>query len=505
MMTGMEAGAIELALEGKAATARLGEDIAAILSPGDLIALKGDLGAGKSTLARSVVRALAGDDGLEVPSPTFTLVQPYEARLPVLHVDLYRLGGPDEIEELGLEEALAGSVVLIEWFENAHGRLGEPSLTVTLSGTGPGRHAILVGPALPRVRRSLEARRFLDAAGAAGARRRHLAGDASTRAYETVQLPDRPDRILMNAPRQPDGPPIRDGLPYSRIAHLAESVVPFVAIDRLLLSRGFRAPRIDAADLDAGFLLIEHLGDRGVLDAEGRPIRERYLAAAELLAHLHGCVWPAEVEVAPGHVYEIPRYDEGALAIETELLIDWYLPRRRGRPVTDAERAAFAKAWRSVFALLGDAERSLVLRDYHSPNLIWREDRAGLDGIGLIDFQDALIGPSAYDVASLAQDARVTIAPRLETEIVEAYAAARAAAGAFDRRAFDRDYAIMAAQRATKILGIFVRLKERDGKSGYLRHLPRIHDYLRRSLVHPALAPVAGCYDELGIAGEGEA
>jgi N-acetylmuramate 1-kinase len=493
---------IRLHLADEEATRLLGDDLAAVLKPGDLVFLEGDLGAGKSTLARAIIRSLADDPEHEVPSPTFTIVQPYEARHPVLHVDLYRLASPDEVDELGIGEALGTAIVLVEWAERADGALGEPSLTVAIKGEGNTRDLEIHGQpeAMVRFARSLAARAFLDRSGWAGAARTHLTGDASARAYETVRLADRPVRILMNAPRQPDGPPIRDGRPYSRIAHLAESVAPFVAIDRLLRERGFQAPEIEAADLDQGFLLIEHLGSEGVLDADGRPVLERYLAAAELLAALHAESWPARGEAAPGIVHEIPSYDRAALHIETELLIDWYLPFARGKSASDAERSAFASAWSGVFDLLDRGQTSLVLRDYHSPNLIWRGDRTGTDRIGLIDFQDALIGPAAYDVASLAQDARVDIPAELEERIVAAYVAARHAQGGFDEEAFRRDYAIMAAQRATKILGIFVRLKERDGKAGYIRHLPRLSAYLARSLGHPALAPVAECYARLGMA-----
>ncbi|MGY6709900.1 MAG: tRNA (adenosine(37)-N6)-threonylcarbamoyltransferase complex ATPase subunit type 1 TsaE [Rhizobiaceae bacterium] len=483
------------------ATILLGDDLAAMLRPGDLVFLEGDLGAGKSTLARAIIRNLAGDEAHEVPSPTFTIVQPYETRHPLLHVDLYRIAAPEEIDELGIGEALSSGIVLVEWAERAEGGLGEPSITIAISGEGDARDFEISGQPEPmaRLARSLAARAFLDGAGWPAARRSHLTGDASTRAYETVHLPDRPIRILMNAPRQPDGPPIRDGKPYSRIAHLAESVTPFVAIDRLLRERGFQAPEVDAADLDQGFLLIEHLGGEGVLDADGQPVAQRYMAAAELLAAMHSESWPTRAEAAPGIVHEIPRFDRAALHVETELLIDWYLPFARGRPAGSDERRAFHDAWASVFDRLAGSETSLVLRDYHSPNLIWRGDRSGTDRIGLIDFQDALIGPSAYDVASLAQDARVDIASALEKEIVAAYVSARQAQGGFDEEAFRRDQAIMAAQRATKILGIFVRLKERDGKPGYIRHLPRLHRYLSRSLAHPALAPVADCYARLGV------
>lgn len=492
---------IRLVLADEQATIRLGDDLAAMLRPSDLVFLEGDLGAGKSTLARAIIRNLANDPEHEVPSPTFTIVQPYETRHPLLHVDLYRLAAADEIDELGITEALGTSIVLIEWAERAEGGLGEPSLTVSLSGEGDARDVSITGQpdAMGRLARSLAARAFLNRSGWAEARRQHLTGDASARAYDTVHLPGQPVRILMNAPRQPDGPPIRDGKPYSRIAHLAESVTPFVAIDRLLRARGFCAPQIEAADLDEGFLLIEHLGSEGVLDGSGRPVPQRYFAAVELLAKMHAESWPHSAEAAPGIIHEIPPFDRPALHIETELLIDWYFPFARGRPAEDAERAAFVDAWATVFEKLETGEKSLVLRDYHSPNLVWRGDRSGSERIGLIDFQDALIGPSAYDVASLGQDARVDISPELEQDIVQAYILARHAAGGFDEVAFQRDYAIMAAERATKILGIFVRLKQRDGKAGYIRHLPRLANYLRRSLAHEALAPVAECYARLGV------
>ncbi len=495
---------LTLFLADEAATERLGDDLAAALRPGDVVALHGDLGAGKTTLARAILRSLAADPGLEVPSPTFTLVQAYEARLPVAHFDLYRLAAPDELDELGFDEALAGGVVLVEWPGRAGDRLPETAIHVRLTEEGAGRRAAIetTGPALARLRRSLAIRDFLGRAGWGNACREFLLGDASTRAYETVSVADQPPRILMNAPRQPDGPPIRDGKPYSRIAKLAESVTPFVAVGRALKGAGFTAPDIYAADLDAGLLLIEHLGTGNFLD-DGAPVAERYRAAAELLADLHAVRWDPEMPAAPGVVHRVPPYDREAMGMETELLLDWYVPRERGRPANEAERVLFRDAWGAVFDALADAETSLVLRDYHSPNLIWRPERTGRDRLGVIDFQDALIGPAAYDVASLAMDARVTIPPALEADTVAAYCAARQARGSFDPARFARDYAIMAAQRNSKILGIFVRLNDRDGKPHYLKHLQRIRDYLSRALAHPALSPVREAYRKLGIVGSG--
>jgi len=492
---------LERFLADEAATARLGEDLAMALRAGDAIALKGDLGAGKSTLARALIRALADDAGLEVPSPTFTLVQSYETRVPVHHFDLYRLSSPDELDELGLDDALLQGAALIEWPERTGDRLPATVLTVELAEQGAGRIARLSGEGAPfeRATRSLAMRDFLAFAGWGEAGRRHFVGDASARSYEIVSLPGEAPLVLMNSPRLVLGPPVRDGKPYAVIAHTAQSVTAFVAIDRALLAGGVAVPVIHAQDLDQGFLLLEHLGSEGFLGGDGQPIAERYEAAAELLAMMHGQAWPHRMEAAPGIFHDVPPFDREAMLIEVDLLLDWYVPMVTGQPASEALRAGYHEQWNAALDRLADSEYTLMLRDFHSPNIIWRGERTGLGRLGIVDVQDALIGPAAYDVASLAMDARVTVSPGIERRTVAAYAAARRAAGAFDEAGFAEAYAIMAAQRNSKILGIFVRLEKRDGKPYYLRHLPRIRDYLRRALAHPALEGLKDFYVAHGL------
>ena len=492
----MAAAALRLFLPDDAATARLGEDLALALRVGDILALSGDLGAGKTTLARGLIRAMADDAELDVPSPTFTLVQTYEGRIPVSHFDLYRLGAASELDELGLDEALAEGAAIIEWPEHAGGRLPARTMTVTLAHDGEGRTATIsgAGPSLDRIARSLAIRDFLAASGLAAATRRHFTGDASARSYETIAVAGQPTRVLMNAPALVLGPPVRDGKAYAEIAHTALSVAAFVAIDRALHDAGVCVPAILASDLGQGFVLTDHLGEEPFLDAAGHPVEDRYRSAAELLAMIHGRTWPTTLEAAPGTVHHVPPFDRDALMIEVELLIEWYIPWSTGAPADQALRSAFVDGWSAVFDRLDRAETSIVLRDFHSPNIIWRGERQGFDRLGIVDFQDAMIGPSAYDVASLAMDARVTVPPQIERATVEAYVAARERAGSFDRAGFEEAYAIMAAQRNTKILGIFVRLDRRDGKPAYLRHLPRIRDYLGRAFAHPVLAPLRDLY-----------
>lgn len=490
------ARSLERHLPDEAATTQLGEDLAMAVRPGDVFLLDGDLGAGKSTLARGLIRALAADPAHEVPSPTFTLVQSYDTPVAVHHFDLYRLSSPEELEELGFDEAVSSGVALVEWAERATDAMPATSLRIAFQHEGDGRRITITGdgPAFDRVARSLAMRDFLVASACSDAHRARFIGDASARSYETVTREGHAPLVLMNSPRLTLGPPVRDGKPYAEIAHTAQTVAAFAAIDRALAAGGVTVPGIVAQDLDQGFVLLEHLGSGAFLDPEGRPVTERYAAAAELLAMIHGKHWDDRLEAAPGIVHQVPPFDRDALMIEVELLVEWYVKAVTGAPASAELCDGYRAAWNAVFDRLADKQYGLVLRDYHSPNIIWRGDRHGHDRLGIVDFQDALIGPVAYDVASLAMDARVTVSPDIERGTVDAYVAARHAAGSFDEMAFREAYAIMAAQRNSKILGIFVRLDRRDGKPQYLRHLPRIRDYLHRSLSHPSLAELRDFY-----------
>jgi aminoglycoside/choline kinase family phosphotransferase len=303
--------------------------------------------------------------------------------------------------------------------------------------------------------------------------------------------------VLMNASRKPDGPPVRNGRPYSAIAHLAEDVIPFAAIARVLRAFDFSAPAIYHSDFEHGLLLLEDLGDERVVAGDPpAPIEDRYEAAVDVLASLHAQRLPASVPLADPITYQLPRYDMDAFLIEAELLIDWYMP-HMGVSVNDEMRASFTALWREALQPAVDAPTTWVLRDYHSPNLLWLGDRDGISRIGILDFQDALLGPAAYDVASLLQDARVDVPESLEVALLSRYARNRVQADkSFDTASFIRLYATLATQRNTKILGIFARLNHRDGKPQYLRHMPRIWAYLHGALRHPELAGLAAWYGE---------
>ena len=393
-----------------------------------------------------------------------------------------------------------GAVALIEWPERAAGALPPDRIDIAfnhrpaLGSTARSAEITGYGKAAAQVARLKALRQFLDGTGFSEAKRQRMAGDASIRSYARL-IRDDGVVILMNSPRRPDGPPIYDGKSYSAAVHLAEDVKPFVAIANGLRERGFSAPAIRHADLESGFLITEDFGSAGFVEGDPpQPIPERYEVATDLLAVLHHEGLPETLPLAPQLNYPIPTFDIEALLVEIGLMLEWYLPDRGVEPSGEM-RAEFAAMWRDLLEKPVSAANTWVLRDFHSPNLIWLGERNGIAQVGVIDFQDAVLGPAAYDLVSLLQDARIDVPEALELALLTRYIKARRASDrSFDPAVFAEHYAIMSAQRNTRLLGTFARLNRRDGKPQYLRHQPRIWTYLSRSLAHPALSPVRQWY-----------
>ena len=181
----------------------------------------------------------------------------------------------------------------------------------------------------------------------------------------------------MNSPQRPDGPPLRDGKPYSAIAHLAESVTPFVAMAQACASAASRRRRSIAADRDAGLLVIEDLGEERWWPAIRR--RRSRRATRRRSTRWWRCTamrLPDVLPVEPDLEYRLPRYDMEALLIEAELLLDWYLP-RLGAKVSDVEARGLLRAVARGAAPAIEAPPTWVLRDFHSPNLLWLPQRKG--------------------------------------------------------------------------------------------------------------------------------
>lgn len=486
-------------LEDEEATKLFAQDLALALKPGDLVTLQGDLGAGKSTIARTIIHTLANNNNLDVPSPTFTLVQNYQLpQFEILHVDLYRLSMKEEIDELGLNEARAQSILLIEWPEKGEDILDPATFAITLQHEGSGRRVTLKSAqhSIERLQRSFAIRTFLKTHNRSHVHRRFLAGDASARSYELLD-DGHSQEVLMNAPTMQMEQ--NTDLSYITMAHLAQDIRQFVGINQLILDNGFSSPRIFVEDFEKGLLILEDLGDEGILDQSSNPLEERYIACSELLASFHQKSWPSEKQFAT-FLLQIPSYDCQVLQTELSLLLDWYVPFQMQKNLDQQQREDFFTCWQPYLDNLTQGESTFVMRDYHSPNILWRAHKEGNACIGLLDFQDGLKGPTVYDLVSLAQDARVFISPILEAKILDAYCNARhKTPQSFDEDEFRKLYTFAGAQRVSKILGIFVRLHKRDGKSAYLKHIPHLQDYLARNLSHPMLAPLQSFYQEIGL------
>ncbi len=298
-------------------------------------------------------------------------------------------------------------------------------------------------------------RRFLGAHGFAGAKRVPLAGDASVRRYQRLNGGPRPAVLMAASPTALD-------------------LRPFLEVAGWLRQRGLSAPEVIAADLTAGFVLLEDLGDdlfsRVVADGRLEPLL--YETAVDLLAALHR--EPPDLT--------LPRYDDAWLMREAALLVEWYAP-----DLGPAATADYLATWQHLLPAARAGADRFVYVDYHADNLLWLPARAGLARVGLLDFQDARLGPSAYDVVSLLEDARRDVDAELAEAMVQRYLNARPE---LDADAFRCAYALLGAQRNAKILGLFTRLARRDGKPHYLDLLPRVRAHLGQDLRHPVLEPL---------------
>lgn len=270
-----------------------------------------------------------------------------------------------------------------------------------------------------------------------------VAGDASFRSYYRIFFGEK-KFILMFAPPQ------------------FEDIHPFIAIDKFLVSHDFSAPKIFAIDEENGFILLEDLGDETygrVLAAEASGELGLYEKACDVLLQLHKISAPKNV--AP--------YNNALLFREVMLFVDWYIP-AHGKTISLAQKARYRNLWFNLFDLLAKENQVLVLRDYHADNLMVLQNRDAFRSVGLLDFQDAVIGSNAYDLVSLLEDARRDVDCEVRKKIYDYYLKK----SAYSSEQFALDYEILSLQRNIKILGIFCRLAMRDKKKNYLELLPRV-------------------------------
>ncbi|MBM1555355.1 phosphotransferase [Sulfitobacter mediterraneus] len=304
--------------------------------------------------------------------------------------------------------------------------------------------------------RTIRLDQFLAQCGWSDARRELVAGDASNRRYDRLIRANGETAIVM------DAPPER-----------GEDVRPFVSIAEFLHRQYLSAPQIYHQDTKDGFLVIEDLGDDLFADLMAKDRETQlplYRASVDVLARLHNAPLPP-----------LPLCDADWLMEMTGLFFDWYVP-----DGFDHLGEAFETTYRPLAKGVAEAERVVILRDYHAQNLLWLPNRAGAAKVGILDFQDALLGHPSYDLMSIMQDARRDVDPMIEAEMIDYYLACTGR----PRAGFLNAYAILGLQRNLRILGIFARLCLRNGKAHYVDLIPRVWGYVMRNLEHPALQEV---------------
>lgn len=283
-----------------------------------------------------------------------------------------------------------------------------------------------------------------------------IAGDASFRSYYRIfcqQNNINKNYVLMFAP------------------HEYEDIRPFVKIDKILLENGFSSPKIIAQDNEVSFILLEDFGDQTY---------NKYLqqnSSEELAIYQNACDTLIELHKVPVKNYKILKYNNAILYREVALFIDWYLP-YKGYQISPSEIREYKYHWIDLFDNLSKNNQVLVLRDFHADNLMILPDRDGIKSVGLLDFQDALIGSNAYDLVSLLEDARRDLNLTNRKKLFD-YFVSKAN---YDYQEFFTDYQIISLQRNIKILGIFARLFIRDGKKQYLNYLPRVENFIKNRI-----------------------
>lgn len=296
-----------------------------------------------------------------------------------------------------------------------------------------------------------------------GSVRQPLSGDASSRSYERITK-GKQTAILMVDPS-------------------VETVRRFLTVTNILSRMGYSVPKILAENPEQGLLLLEDFGDRLFADLliVGADEEKLYTLAVDFLIDLRKQPLPIE----------LPFFSPSYILDQNSMFLDWYVPAHTNYPLKSNARTFYQQIWTELLKLMSGAPEVMLYRDFHAENVLYLEDRPGIKALGLLDYQDAMTGPAAYDLVSLLQDARRDVSEDVQENMIQYYCQH----AGVDETRFRRSYAIMGAHRALRILGIFTRLLQRDGKNRYQAFVPRVKAHLMRNLAHPDLIALSHWLD----------
>ena len=287
-----------------------------------------------------------------------------------------------------------------------------------------------------------------------------IVGDAGLRDYLRVTTNDN-NYIIMDCPPS-----------YT-------SIEPFIQIANFLNQNGFSAPDIIKSDINNGFLILQDFGKLSVknyLLNNNKTQQDIYHLSIDLLIKLQDAEPPKNLK----------KFDNTLLASELSVFTDHYIPYKQNEAIDSSDLENFNILWEDLLLKQPPMQNSIVLRDYHVENMMYLKREKGIKKLGLLDFQDALIGSPLYDLVSILEDARIDISRNFALECVQYYASAKK----IDLEAALINYHILGAQRNLRILGIFARKYIRDKDNTYLQYIPRVLKYLEYDVSHPVLEPI---------------
>ena len=472
-------------------TASLAQKMAEWMCVGDVIRLSGDLGAGKSVFARGLIHGL-GHQG-SVPSPTFTIISPYDqTRLPVLHMDAYRLEDADELAALDIDPWREHGVLIVEWPEKVAEAFppdapdvldyywptmdNAGTLSVFINERAVGREIKFqasdawfrrLARVFPELKREMseEGRSvFLKQQSMEGfPLSKASPGDWSGRSYWRVET-DKDSMILMDAP-----PPL-------------EEVPPIPYLTNYYANLGIRVPQVSAVDEKKGYMLVEDFGQDTLIDAvqKGEDPTPWLRAAVDVLLVMANNLPP-----------------EGRTATATDLWLevarftDHTLPLIKGHATAPEDRAAFHTLLKPIIDELLALPQVSVHWDFHANNFLPLGEEASLESFGLIDFQDTHTGPLFYDLATIVKNDRLPIGPDLEKELVTRYCTGLSGSQHFEEKEAWRLIHLIVMQRTFKIIGGACKLSRQTGRTDILSLMPRLQKMLDFAFEEPALAEIA--------------
>lgn len=460
------------------------ENLCKIIESNDVILLNGKIGSGKTTLARHIINQILQIDISEITSPTFNLYQVYENNnQKINHYDFYRIENDIDLQEIDLEDSLGEGITIIEWADKYQNYLPDSYLEIEILEIDCFRTYKLrgCGSFKNRINKHNSLVSFLSKFKKPIIKVEKIQGDASKRIYKRIQTKEESLILMIYDEKEKKENPSK----------LSEQIHDYVSICQYLSDINIRVPKIYAVDYKNQFLIQEDFGDLKYSEIFLKEdFRKLYEPAIDTLINIAKNECPKNIKTDQA-IYKFEDYDKNIYLSEVNIFIDWYWPYVKGSVCIDDIKLEFLEIWKNLLDKISD-DKSLVLRDFHSPNLIFQPHGNGIGKCGVIDFQDALIGHPLYDLVSLAQDARVSIKLDQEFFLIEYYMKNLNFKNyQFNNHEFMNQYNILGAQRALKILGVFARLSMAYQKHEYLIHIPRILDYINRNIRNESLTSLS--------------